>query len=242
MELSFIISDASFDKKNKVSKIVSMIQNTSLKREKLIKANSPKDAEKEGLYQSIQLAIDNNIKKPILICDNKFAINEVRRESMQNIAYKSYFHYIQFLWLPRELTSNADKFTQIFSKDEQNMYNEYRKDKSKRIEYKENEINNIKKENLTYKGNLDNSKLLSDTTVNNIIIYRNIIQKEYKKDFKENHELNIFFNPQLKINNKIKLNGDIKYVKENQDFIYKISLNKSNIFILAMNELYKIIY
>lgn len=108
MKTAIFITDASFNKKDKTALIG--IKNITDKKtyQKSIIANNPKEAEKEGIYEVIKIASKEKVNNLIIFCDNKFAIQEVKKDFFSNEINKTKFWYIQFVWLKREYLEEAD--------------------------------------------------------------------------------------------------------------------------------------
>ena len=108
MKTAIFITDASFNKRDKTSLLG--IKNITEKKtyQKSIIADNPKEAEKKGILEAINIAYNNKIQNLVIVCDNKFAIQEIKRDFFKSESNKNKFWYIQFLWLKREYLEEAD--------------------------------------------------------------------------------------------------------------------------------------
>lgn len=145
-----IFTDASFDHNTKTSTIG--IFNISNKKEYtyIVNALNPTDAEKKGLKEAIRIAEQEKIFNAIFICDNKEAINTIRKEYLGRDKINN-FWYIQFLWIPREYNQLADFLSKNLNEDD---IEAYKKIKEEAIvdkkEYQENKIVKSYVKNIDY--------------------------------------------------------------------------------------------
>jgi len=112
VEFGFFLSDASFNYLSKTSVGVIINLETGKKKEFFFeKIRNPLEAEKKTMYKAIQFAATERYQAPVFVCDNKFAVQQVKKEFFQSELLKGKFIYAQFLWLPREFLHVVDFFT-----------------------------------------------------------------------------------------------------------------------------------
>jgi len=116
-KLGIYMTDASFDKKSKVSSISFIEKNTSHTKN-IQRSDIPNifEAEYEGIRQCLIHAY-KKFANVIVICDNKAAIFKAQRELKKSMKLKERFSSYQFLWLPREYMEEADFLTKNVDKD-----------------------------------------------------------------------------------------------------------------------------
>jgi len=110
-KIGIYLTDASFDKKSKISSI------------SFIEKNSNKTSNKqtnefqnifEAEYEGIRLCLIHGFKKYkniIVVCDNRGAIFKAQRDLRIKMNLRSRFDSCQFIWLPREYLEEVDFLT-----------------------------------------------------------------------------------------------------------------------------------
>lgn len=136
VKFGFFLSDASFDYGSKVCSLGVIDLLTKEQFHKVGLAKNPTDGEIQGLQFSIEQALKLGYQNVVFICDNKSAVNNLKKMFASHDTFKSLFWYVQFLWVPREFTSIADFLSKNIP---ENMSEEL-------LDLKESGIN-IKKEN-----------------------------------------------------------------------------------------------
>ena len=112
IEFGFFLSDASFNHLSKTSVGIIINLETGKKREYYFEnVKNSLDAEKKTMYKAIQFAATEKYQSPVFVCDNKFAVQQVKKEFFQSELLRGKFVYAQFLWLPREFMHVVDFFT-----------------------------------------------------------------------------------------------------------------------------------
>jgi len=116
VNFGFFLSDASYNKISKSS--VGIVINLETGKKKEFHFQDVKDsleAEKKTLYKAIQFAAIEKYLDPVFISDNKFAIQQVKKEFFATDLLRRKFFYAQFLWVPREFIYIIDFFTKNLS-------------------------------------------------------------------------------------------------------------------------------
>jgi len=112
VNFGFFLSDASYNKMSKSSVGVVVNLETGKKKEfHFQNIKNSLEAEKKTLYKAIQFAANEKYLDPVFISDNKFAIQQVKKEFFTTDLLKRKFFYAQFLWVPREFIYIIDFFT-----------------------------------------------------------------------------------------------------------------------------------
>jgi hypothetical protein len=228
MSFGIFFTDASFDYKTHVSSIgITNITNNK-EYSKITKANNPTDAEKQGIEETIQIAILEKIYNLVIIADSKFGINSKRKEyyggKLNDLREKEGINLnIQFLWLPRRFNFLADYLSKNITEET--------------VE----EFRQLKQENMNdYKKNLEevhvNDINLSMNASNDLLSLRLKQFKILSKDFELS--LNSFlFNEALKDNPNIEdilinimeteeleeINRDQEIIKNKDKMLYLLS-------------------
>jgi len=110
-KIGIYLTDASFDKKTKISSI-SFLEKTTKKTSNIQtnKFNNIFDAEYEGIRECLMHGF-KKFKNIVVICDNRGAIFKAQRELKEKMNLRSRFDSYQFIWLPREYLEEADFLT-----------------------------------------------------------------------------------------------------------------------------------
>jgi len=110
-QLGIYLTDASFDKKTKVSSISFIEKNTNI-----INNIQSRDFSNIFLaeYEGIRISVINAFKKfnnIVVVCDNIKAIEKANRVLKREMNLDRRFNSVQFLWLPRDYLAEADFLT-----------------------------------------------------------------------------------------------------------------------------------
>ena len=123
-KFGIFLSDASFDKKSNISLIgISEITTGQTFQEIVKTAKNSFEAEKEGIKLSIKKAEELGFDNIVFICDNKSAVNHIKKEYFStNMKHK--FWYAQFLWLPRRFMNREDFLSKFIKEDNVSSFKE----------------------------------------------------------------------------------------------------------------------
>jgi len=109
--IGIYLTDASFDKKSKISSI-SFLEKTTNKTNNIQTAQYKNiyDAEFEGIKICLKDAY-KKFKHVVVVCDNKRAVFNAQKHLRKEMKLSMRFESSQFLWLPRDFLSEADFLT-----------------------------------------------------------------------------------------------------------------------------------
>lgn len=135
----FIMSDASYDNRNKIAGIGVRVLNPSESHKLAIMANDSIEAEEYGVISALEYAIYRGFDNVVCIYDN-LAIDI---KSIYEY-FKVYFNHLQFLWLKREYLDEVDSIARSIRHSAADLEKERRKTllievstpKTDRAEYK----------------------------------------------------------------------------------------------------------
>lgn len=114
--MNIFITDASFDFSTKTSIIgIKNLSNGNVYQYVYKEAKNPFEAEKYGIEQILLIALKEELKNVLIICDNKGVVVHSKRDFFKDEALRSRFNFIQFVWLPREYTYIADELSKNVS-------------------------------------------------------------------------------------------------------------------------------
>jgi len=140
--MDIFITDAAFDFKSKTSIIgIKNLSNGKTYQRVFKDARNPFEAEKFGIKEIINIAIEENLKNILIYCDNKGAVIHSKKDFFNNEILKSKFNFIQFVWIPREYTHIADDLSKLIS--DENLQKEIIDTKAKNINIIKEEKSNI---------------------------------------------------------------------------------------------------
>ena len=203
-KIGIFLTDASFDRRMKVSSI-SFIEKITNKKNNLQVNNLPNvfEAEFLGIKECLKYGF-KKFKNIVIVCDNKAAIFKARKDLIKDMKLLQRFETVQFLWLPREFLNEADFLTKNINNVEQNL--------------------KLKKENL-FNGNVldifiseEDKKEVLNQLINNILNIKNFNIKNIKNnEFKKLLNKNFDFN----------LNEDFNLLKD--DILYIIAIEPKEV-------------
>lgn len=121
-EIGFYLTDASFDKKTKLStvSVFNLITNENKSFTKTF--INTKEAELFGIVEAIKDAYIKKYNHLIVMCDNLSSVNEMKYQISKTDYWKNKFHTIQILWIPRDQTFLADFFSKNIEANKKNDY------------------------------------------------------------------------------------------------------------------------
>lgn len=153
-EFGIYFTDASFDHKTKTASIGIINIQTQETYSYAINAKSPLEAEEFGIIKSLDLALSDRLFNSIVFCDNKYAINNIRKQIIKDGSIKRFWK-LQLVWLPREFNQVADMLSKNINETEVDALkelkennlasrNDYMEEKFLRVYTKDIELNKDK--------------------------------------------------------------------------------------------------
>lgn len=119
MVVNIFLTDASFDYKTRVA-VIGIFELVSKEKYQFIyeDAKNSSDAELYGLKKAVEIAgRQDKVDNVVFICDNKSAVNIMKKEFFSKEELRAKFWYAQFIWLPREYTWIVDFLSKNIDKN-----------------------------------------------------------------------------------------------------------------------------